>query len=58
MEDLKALFVVATFVAGTILVGCLLLYIAVKIMMADEINKDYFLSDFYDREENESSDND
>lgn len=56
MEDLKALFVVAAFVAGTILVGCLLLYIAVKIMMADEINKDYFLSDFYDRNDNSDDD--
>ncbi len=33
-----------------------LLYIAVKIIMADEINSNDFLSDFYDREENENSD--
>ena len=56
MEDLKALFVVAAFVAGTILVGCLLLYIAVKIVMADEINSNDFLSDFHDKNDNSDDD--
>lgn len=56
MAELKAILLITAFVALTLLLGFVLLFVVVKIIMADEINSNDFLSDFYDREENENSD--
>ena len=55
MEDLKAILLITAFVILTLLLGGVLLIVVVEIMMADEINSNDFLSDFYDR--NDNSDN-
>lgn len=47
MAELKAILVITALVLMVILSGAALLYIAVKFMMDDEINKDSFL-DFRD----------
>lgn len=56
MAELKAILLIMAFVILILLLGGVLLIVVVEIMMADEINSNDFLSDFYDR--NDNSDND
>lgn len=56
MAELKAILLIMAFVILTLLLGGVLLIVVVKIMMADEINSDNFLSDFYDRNDNSDDD--
>lgn len=56
MAELKAILLITALVILTLLLGGVLLIVVVEIMMADEINSNDFLSDFYDR--NDNSDND
>lgn len=56
MAELKAILLIMAFVTLTLLLGGVLLIVVVKIMMADEINSNDFLSDFYDRNDNSDDD--
>lgn len=58
MEDLKMLLIVIGFIAFALVAGGALLALVVKAMMANEINKGFFLFELYDdEEENGNSDN-
>lgn len=56
MTELKAILLITAFVILTLLLGGVLLIVVVEIMMADEINSNDFLSDFYDRNDNSDDD--
>ncbi len=57
MAELKAILLITAFVIlTTLLLGGVLLFVVVEIMMADEINSNDFLSDFYDRNDNSDDD--
>ena len=59
MEDLKMLLIIIGFIAFALVAGGALLALVAKVMMANEINRNGYLSDLdeEDDEENGNSDN-